>query len=150
RRVIVLPEFNAERVVEIAKSESAAFLGGTPAMWGLILARTTLPDPGRRLRRALYAAAPMPATWVAELRTALTCELVHAYGLTEAGTLTVLPPEKVVAKAGSAGSVVAPQTEISIRDPETCEPLDGGEVGEICVRGPVTSPGYIGLPDETA
>ncbi len=150
RRVLTMPEYDAVAVVELAKSEAAAFLGGTPAMWGLTLSRVSLPDPELRLRRALYAAAPMPAAWAEGLKDALGCELVHAYGLTEAGTLTVLPPEKVLVKAGSAGGCVAPRSELAILDPESGEQLGPGRVGEICVRGPVTSPGYVGMPEETA
>lgn len=151
RRLIVLPEFTAQTVVDIAAAERATVMGAVPTMWQLILDRTDFESRKIPLRRCTYAAAPMPAPLARRLIDAARCEVVHAYGLTEAGgVMTMLSPEKVVSKAGSAGSLLAPQDGIAILDPATDEAVQAGAVGEICFRGPAATLGYIGQDDATA
>ncbi|WP_081231567.1 class I adenylate-forming enzyme family protein [Mycobacterium avium] len=150
RRLIVVPEFHAQTVVDVAADCKATVISAVPTMWRLLLDRT---DFGRRrlpLRRCTYAAAPMPAQLAREMIETAKCEIVHAYGLTEAGgVMTMLGPAKAVNKAGSAGSLLAPQEEMIICDPRTGIRLDHGVTGEVCLRGPAATLGYIGQTEAT-
>jgi O-succinylbenzoic acid--CoA ligase len=77
------------------------------------------PAPLPLLERALRAGAPV----------------VQTYGLTETSSqVATLAPEDAVRKVGSAGKPLM-GTEVRI-----------GEDGEICVRGPSVSPGYLHQP----
>jgi acyl-CoA synthetase (AMP-forming)/AMP-acid ligase II len=151
RRLVVLPKFNAKVVIEAAIDERAAVINGTPSTWRLILDQVSLPDSRLVVRRVSYAAAPMPARWAEQLAEAMNCEIVHAYGLTEAGgVMTTLPPDKIISKAGSAGAMLAPQHGMVVIEPDTESILDNGAIGEICFRGPAATTGYIGQPEQTA
>jgi acyl-CoA synthetase (AMP-forming)/AMP-acid ligase II len=150
RRVIVLPEFDAVGTVEVAREEGATVIGASPTMWSLIMERNSLPDPKLRLRRLMYGSSPMPGHWAERASRTFGCELVHTYGLTESGgCATVLAPERVVEKAGSVGRLLPAFDGIGIHDPDAGA-VTPGEAGEICLRGPAVTPGYVARPDDTA
>lgn len=87
------------------------------------------PTPPELLRRAVAAGAPV----------------IQTYGLTEAASqVTTLAPEDAVARLGSAGKPLFP-TEVRIVAPDG-SPLAAGVPGEIAIRGPTVSPGYLGHP----
>jgi len=76
------------------------------------------------------------------------CVIAQGYGLTEASPIVAGNPLHLTQFTGSAG-LPFPSTEVAIFDEQDRE-LPGGEVGEICVRGPQVMAGYWGMPDETA
>jgi fatty-acyl-CoA synthase len=76
--------------------------------------------------------------------------LISAYGLTEAvgvNTFTELgdPLEYVMGTVGHA----APDNEVRLADPESCEPVPAGEVGEMWIRGDSVMAGYLDDPVAT-
>jgi long-chain acyl-CoA synthetase len=72
--------------------------------------------------------------------------LLEGYGLTESSPVVACNPYAAPV-IGSVG-VPLPSTEISIRDGG--QELQGGETGELCVRGPQVMRGYWNRPDDTA
>jgi long-chain acyl-CoA synthetase len=76
------------------------------------------------------------------------CTLIQAYGLTETSPAVTINPIDLQAFNGAVGLPV-PSTELSVRDDNGIE-LDGGQSGEICVRGPQVTTGYWQRPEETA
>lgn len=69
--------------------------------------------------------------------------VVQTYGLTEAASqVATLAPEEALRKLGSAGKPLFP-TELRIE-------REAGEVGEIVIRGPTLTSGYVDQPDATA
>lgn len=70
------------------------------------------------------------------------------YGFTEGGAIAALRPEQEPREPGSVGRP-AVFTELRIVD-ESGRTLPPGEVGEIQVRGPHVSMGYVQNPEETA
>jgi fatty-acyl-CoA synthase len=61
---------------------------------------------------------------------------VNMYGMTETATAFACTPahDSIDVRLGSQGHLL-PGNEVRIVDPDTGEPLTGGEAGEICVRG---------------
>jgi len=104
------------------------------------------------LHTLLYGAAPMSPTRIAEAIRRIGPVLCQGYGQTEApNTILVLAREDHLAAAtdrlSSAGRPY-PGLDVRLLDDENRE-VPRGEVGELCVRGPLLMSGYWKRPDLT-
>lgn len=142
---------------------------GSPAIWKNVAAYC---EPrGLRLptlRRILMAGAPVPARLHRSFRSILApgAEVHTPYGATESLPVATLGSNEVLSEtaeksASGAGTCVghpAPEmliriiriTDAPIARWEEVEELPTGEIGEICVRGPVVTPRYEDEPEATA
>jgi O-succinylbenzoic acid--CoA ligase len=74
--------------------------------------------------------------------------VAQTYGLTEAASqVATLPPEDALRKPGSAGR---PLTATEVRIERSGAQAPAGEAGEIVVRGPTVTPGYVDRPEDNA
>jgi acyl-CoA synthetase (AMP-forming)/AMP-acid ligase II len=115
---------------------------GVPSTFALLLGRCSLGDYDlSHLRYTTQAGGPMPRAHIEQLQQLLAhVRTFIMYGQTEAtARLTYLPPDKLVEKMGSVGLPLR-DVEIQIRTDGRAVP--GGQVGEICVRGPNVMLGY--------
>ncbi|MHC4674086.1 MAG: class I adenylate-forming enzyme family protein, partial [Planctomycetota bacterium] len=104
------------------------------------------PDKLKNVRLALSGGEPMPLSVYELVKKRTGIELLQGYGLTE--TSPVISCNVPWAHSlGSVGQPI-PGAEIQIRD-ESGQPLDKGQEGEICVRGPMVMKGYYNRPEET-
>ncbi len=102
----------------------------------------------RSIRVCISGAAPLPLE-VAEAFEAVTgARLVEGYGLTEASPVTHCNPVFGERRTGSIGLPI-PGTDAGVVDPDSGEPLQAGEVGELAVRGPQVMRGYLNRHEET-
>lgn len=74
--------------------------------------------------------------------------LAEAYGLTETSPAACINPIPLDAYNGTIGLPI-PSTLCQIRDDDN-QPLPVGEPGELCIKGPQVSQGYLNRPKETA
>jgi len=158
-----------ERVVSAIREHGATSAFGSPAIWHRVapwcLARgMTLPS----LRRVLVAGAPVRPALIEQLHRIIAADGdVHTpYGASEALPVSTMAGREVVAetaaltRAGAGTCVGRPAGEIDVRLIRiTDEPLSvwsdslvvsDGEVGEICVRGPVVTRAYHNRPQADA
>jgi O-succinylbenzoic acid--CoA ligase len=74
--------------------------------------------------------------------------VVQTYGLTEACSQAVtLSPADAMRKPGSAGRPLSP---VQLRIMHDSTPALTGEPGEILLKGPTITPGYVDRPEETS
>lgn len=73
--------------------------------------------------------------------------IIEGYGLTETSPVVMASPLDIAQWTGTIGLPI-PSTQAAILDDDGHE-LAGGEVGEICIRGPQVMPRYWNRPDET-
>ena len=124
-----------------------AFL--VPAMWAAVAQSESISTRDlSTLRSAISGGAPCPITVIHALR-GYGMEFTEGFGMTETSpNAACLQPEHVGDHAGSIGRPVQ-FMDFRILDEEGHE-VPGGEVGELCVRGPNVFVGYWGKPAETA
>jgi acyl-CoA synthetase (AMP-forming)/AMP-acid ligase II len=102
----------------------------------------------RRLRLIRSSSASLPPPVMAELEAVFGCPVIESYGMTEAShqmTSNPLPPRP--RRAGTVGPAAGP--EVAILD-EAGRPLPAGSVGEVVIRGPNVTAGYVANPAANA
>ena len=157
RRIVQLPNFDADKWIELARSERATNAFVVPTMLSRIVdaldggASGGLPS----LRAISYGGGKMPLSVIERaMRLFPDTGFTQAYGLTEtSSTVSLLGPEdhrealhsddeSARRRLTSIGRPL-PGVEIEIRDEED-KPLPAGERGEIWVRGEQVSGEYLG------
>jgi long-chain acyl-CoA synthetase len=102
------------------------------------------------LRWVLYGSAPMAVEWIQKTMAALPhVDLVQGYGLTETSPILTIMDAETHRQAVDSGHTDVlkgagqPIPGVDIR-------IDGDETGEVVVRGPNVTPGYLHLDDINA
>ncbi len=140
------PKFDARRVLQLLPR--ATVFMGVPTYYTRLLA---LPEFERaacaRMRLFISGSAPLAPETFAEFRQRSGHTILERYGMSEGGMFTSNPYEGE-RRPGTVGFPL-PGTELRIVD-EGGEPVAGGAVGGIEVRGANVFAGYWRLPDKTA
>jgi acyl-CoA synthetase (AMP-forming)/AMP-acid ligase II len=144
---ILLSQFDPVSYIETIEREKVTHVIMVPAQ---IIAILNAPNFSVKalesLEMILSLGAPLHKEHKDELNKRLPGRFYELYGLTE-GFVTVLDREDYAAKPDSVG-VPPPFFEMRIVD-ESGNDLPPGEVGEICGKGPILTPGYYKRPDLT-
>ena len=148
----LLPRWRAAEALEVIARERIAYIGGVAAQVSLLLG---VPDFDRHdlsaVQGLIIGGGPSPAALVTAARQRFGAGYSVRYSSTESGGLGTLtafdaPDAETLETVGRP----RPGTEVAIRDPATGRPLDGGEVGRICLRSGAVMAGYWRDPDATA
>ena len=139
---VVHETFDEAAVSAAIDGEMVTLLSAVPAMLQRLLdARGDRPFPPS-LRAVLLGGGPVPAPLLARCAR-LGVPVAQTYGMTEtASQVATLPPAESVRRAGSAGRATWPNALRVARADGTDAAPD--EPGEILVRGPVVTAGYLG------
>jgi long-chain acyl-CoA synthetase len=154
-----LGEFSPKAMLQMIQDHRITMLSLGPTV--IIL---TLQDPDfdkydiSSVRRMNYGSAPMAMEWVVRTMEKFTnVAMQQTYGLTETSPiLTTLTPEQHQLALDSGRhellrSVGKPLVHVDLRIvDEDGNEVDAGEVGEVVVRGPNVTRGYLGLDQENA
>jgi long-chain acyl-CoA synthetase len=146
--------FSPAMLVDAIEGHRATYVTGSPTMWHAL---TAVPGiEGRDLRSVRVVssgAAPLDPVTLEKLQRVFPSAVVaEGYGLTEAACLVSANPV-LRGCTGKPGSVGVPlfDTEVEIRATgEAAQVLAPGEVGELWVKGPQVTAGYLGDPRATA
>ena len=132
----------------IGCTRATVFLG-VPSMYNLIL-RLGEAHAGhwKHVRFGVAGGAAMPVELLKRFEQRFGFPIVEGDGPTECSPVTCVNPLDGVRKPGSVGLPV-PDVGFAILD-DSGDELPGGEIGEICVRGPNVMQGYWNQPEATA
>ncbi|MBW2429006.1 MAG: AMP-binding protein [Deltaproteobacteria bacterium] len=144
---ILLGQFDPVSYIDTIERERVTHVMLVPAQIIAILnAHNFSAKALESLEMILSLGAPLLKEHKDELNKRLPGRFYELYGLTE-GFVTVLDKEDYAAKPESVG-VPPPFFEMKILD-ERGNEVPVGEVGEICGKGPILTPGYYKRPDLT-
>jgi acyl-CoA synthetase (AMP-forming)/AMP-acid ligase II len=149
--VFCTPGFNALKFFAWLEEAAPTWYSAVPTMHQAILARAERNREviaRRRLRFIRSSSASLPPRVMAELEQTFGCPVIESYGMTEAShqmTSNPLPPRP--RKPGTVGPAAGP--EVAVLD-ESGRPAPAGATGEVVIRGPNVTAGYVSNPAANA
>ncbi len=149
--IVMQDGFDPDRLIDQVLRGEANAIYVVPTMLYRLLDHPRVRELVGRLRMIMYGAAPASPVRLREARDLFGPILAQHYGLTEApSTILGLAPadhmdDSLLASAGKPYPGVA----VRLLDRDGAE-VPHGEVGEICVRGPLVMSGYWKEPELTA
>jgi acyl-CoA synthetase (AMP-forming)/AMP-acid ligase II len=150
--VWIEPSWDPERVLAIVEREAITTLNMIPTMFGdflEVLARAERPRLDS-IRLVTVAGSPMPVEMYQRGEALLGPVMGCIYGMTESsGPVTFLLPEDLSVERLRSGGKPGRGIELTILDEEG-NPTDGAEPGEIGLRGPQMTRGYLNRPEASA
>ena len=150
--MVLFHRFDPDEVVRVIEEEGITTCFAVPTMLvGMLEALQRCPRDMNTMELIISGAAPVAPELVRAVRAAMNCQFETAFGQTEQSPVICQnwadgTPDDISYSAGQP----LPQTEASIRDPETDAILPIGQVGEICARGYGVMLGYHDRPEATA
>jgi acyl-CoA synthetase (AMP-forming)/AMP-acid ligase II len=144
--------WDPKRYLELVERERLTTLHMIPTLLGDLVEVVGVHDVSSA-RLLTVAGSPMPLEMYRRARRVFGDILGNIYGLTEAtGPVTYLLPDDMTDEKIRSGGRAGRFIEIDIRDEqEDAENAYGGvRVGEIALRGPQITPGYLNRPEETS
>jgi acyl-CoA synthetase (AMP-forming)/AMP-acid ligase II len=148
--VVFQERFDAEGVLALIESERVSYWGAVPAMF-LLSVRTPRWSGAdlSSLRKIIWSGGLAPVDLIKELG-ARCPRLGMSYGSTETvGEVTFSDPTDDVETLSA--TIGRPEARYEVRIVrENGSPCDGGEQGEIVVRGDFVMRGYLNQPEATA
>ncbi len=148
-RVVVLPRFSPEELLETIQREGATVLYGAASLFAMLVSSPIISKYNlSSLRYVKAGAMPIPIEIKERWEKLTGVKMILGYGLTEASSETHnSPPSRV--KAGTIGIPII-DTEARVVDVETGRfNLPPGEMGELVIKGPQVMKGYWRNPAET-
>ena len=145
------PGFNALRFFAWFAEVRPTWYSAVPTMHQAILTRAARNSDaleGHRLRFVRSSSASLPPPVMADLERCFDAPVVEAYAMTEAAhqmCSNPLPPAD--RKPGFVGPAAGPEVAIMS---DGGEPLPAGTEGEIVIRGPNVTAGYLNNPKANA
>ena len=151
--MVILDSFNALKVLAALDSERCTAVYGVPTMF---LAELEHPLFKRfdlsHMRTGIMAGSVCPEPLMRRVVDDMNMtEITICYGLTEASPVMTQSDihDPLSLRCETVGCAM-PGIEVRVGDPDTCEELPRGEVGEILCRGYNVMKGYYNMPDDTA
>lgn len=149
--IVTIPRFDLKQALKLIEKTRPQYMAGVPAIYNAINTCPKIRDYDlSSLSYCISGGAPLPVEVKKKFEAKTGCKVFEGYGLTESGPVATVNPPFGENVAGSIGLPI-PQTVIEIinRD-DKVTPMELGERGEVCIRGPQVMKGYYKRPEDTA
>lgn len=151
--MVIVEKFNPLTVLAAVDSERCTALHGVPTMFLAELEHKLFKRfDVSSLRTGIMAGSTCPEPLMRRVVEEMNMkDITICYGLTEGSpVMTQSDVDDPLSLRCETVGCAMPGIEVRIADPETCEELPRGQVGEILCRGYNVMKGYYKMPEETA
>ncbi|NQU62850.1 MAG: long-chain fatty acid--CoA ligase [SAR324 cluster bacterium] len=146
--VKLFPHFDPEGVIDVIEKENRTILFAVPTMYNRLLNYAADRPPQKNsLKFCVSGGASLPVEILKQFTDLFGATIYEGYGLTEA-PVCIENPFGQPTQVGSIGKPI-PEFSAKIIDGSGVE-VATGEVGELAVKGPGVTKGYLNLPEATA
>jgi fatty-acyl-CoA synthase len=156
KQVFFAGNLDAAAFVDTLLEERVTVTAGVPTVWLAVadeLAARKVPLPD--LRHIVVGGSQPPRALIERYRTEFGVPIVQAWGMTETSPLASLAwpheymrtwdEDRITDAARTRAGLPLPGMEMTIRDEAGAEvPFDGTSMGQLFVRGPWVTDGYVG------
>jgi long-chain acyl-CoA synthetase len=140
---VVSPRFSASRFWQTVSDYEVTSFGSVATMLSMLLATYPEGVPAglrrEQLRFALCGSAPVPAEILRRFEETFGCLVIEGYGLSESTVRATFNPPDARRRPGSCGQSIGCEIKVFGEDEREVE---GGELGEIVLRGENIFKGY--------
>ena len=146
--VVCTPGFRADAIAEWLEELRPTWYTAVPTVHQAMLDVAKSAAIGGAFRLIRSSSAPLPLRVLRELEATFRVPVIEAYGMTEAAhqiASNPLPPEP--RKPGTVGRSTGVDIAVLGADGR---PLPAGSVGEIAIKGPTVTAGYLDNPEANA
>ncbi|WP_059022384.1 class I adenylate-forming enzyme family protein [Mycobacterium sp. M26] len=149
---ILCERFGAEPALQTLRDEQVSVLFYVPAILHALVGEQHGSDlPAPQLSVIMGGASPVPAELIEAAAELFGADVLNLYGQTElAPVLSVTRPSDCRRDRLTTVGRPLPQVECKIINPDTCNTVGAGEIGEICARGYQQFVEYLHDPAATA
>jgi len=153
--VVLMREFDPTLALELIDSEKITHFGGVEAMFKFMIASPKFAETQFEHVQYINSAGAPCSAEVMRFFWEKGVPLTQSYGLTEAGPSNYIylpdgqPMSEIEAHADSIGFPMF-HGDAKIVDLETGQPVQPGEVGELCFKSPHCFDGYLNDLERTA
>ncbi len=151
--MVIVEKFNPLAVLAAVDGERCTALHGVPTMFLAELEHKLFKRfDVSSLRTGIMAGSTCPEPLMRRVVEEMNMkDITICYGLTEGSpVMTQSDVDDPLSLRCETVGCAMPGIEVRIADPETCEELPRGQVGEILCRGYNVMKGYYKMPEETA
>lgn len=151
--MVIVEKFNPLTVLAAVDGERCTALHGVPTMFLAELEHKLFKRfDVSSLRTGIMAGSTCPEPLMRRVVEEMNMkDITICYGLTEGSpVMTQSDVDDPLSLRCETVGCAMPGIEVRIADPETCEELPRGQVGEILCRGYNVMKGYYKMPEETA
>ncbi|WP_232254165.1 class I adenylate-forming enzyme family protein [Brevibacterium casei] len=144
---------DAEKIVTAIREDGVTVTIGSITVFNALLEHPGATSADFGSIRLLYSGgAPVPPATVAKFRDRFGHYVHNIYGMTETASAVIGVPAGIEAPVDQATDTLAigvpfPGLDARIVDIATGEVVTDGTAGELQLRGPQVTPGYLGRPD---
>ncbi len=148
---VLVPRPQPEPLLEAIRKCKPSFAALVPTMYIGMLSHPDLKKTDMTCLKGCFSgSAPLPVEVIHTFEKATGAVIVEGFGMTETTPVTHTNPFGGIRKIGSVGLPLS-DTECRIVDLETGEKdMPIGQPGELIIRGPQVTKGYLKKPEETA
>ena len=152
-KLILVPQFSAKTFDKLITKHKPNAIVGVPTLFEALISNKNLDGVDLSYLKMVISGGDSLSLGLKEkvdrflMEHGAKVQVREGYGLTEALSACCVTPAFYY-RPGSIG-LPFPDTYIKIVKPDTQKELKYGEVGEICIAGPLLMKGYVNNPKET-